>query len=414
MVTNRPFLLRFLFLYVLFYTSPFPLDQLGILYLRDIYELMWIPVIDWVGNLFITINIADLGIGPDTPLEFILALVFAVLSALGALVWTRFDTSDKKVTYWFFLYLRLYLGLIMFTYGIGKILPLQMHHFPLSRLLVTIGDSDTWGLTWNFMAFGRGYEIFTGLVEAVGGILLFHRRTRLLGGLILIGALINVVAINLFYGVPVKLFASHLLLFSILIVLPDSKRIFNFLANNPVESLDEIRPDFSKRQRLFIDSTKWIFVTIAMFLSINYSLSLVKEMSDVPLFGIYEVDKYVLNGEEVPPLATDSVRLKYMVIDNNYGIQMIPMDGDYKLIPAEIDTINQKIAFKESLMGEDSLFIDYNFRDRSFELRGVTGEDSLFITGQILTEEDFRINQNRFYLIRTHENTQHNTAWPRR
>ena len=62
-------------------------------------------------------------------------------AALGALLWTRFETSEKQINYWFLLYLRLYLGLTMFAYGLAKVLPLQMHGYELSRLLVTIGDS---------------------------------------------------------------------------------------------------------------------------------------------------------------------------------------------------------------------------------------------------------------------------------
>ena len=413
MITSRPFLLRFLFLYVILYTLRFLPTSLGLMDFSLLDRVLWVPLVDWIGSLFTSGNLSESGMGPDTLVHFILVPVRMFFSALGALLWTRFETSDKKINYWFLLYLRICLGSIMFSYGLVKILPLQMHGYPLSRLLVTIGDSTTWGLTWNFMAFGRGYEIFTGLIEAIGGILLFHRRTRLLGGLILIGALINVVAINLFYGVPVKEFAIHLLFFTMLIVLPDAKRTANFLINRSVNPLDNISPDFTRRKRLIIDSFKWILVGLILFIQIKGNLSWLKQRSEIPLFGIYEVDTYMLNGVEVPPLATDSVRLKYLVIDNNRAIQMMPMNGEYKMIPVEIDTNSQKISLEKSLMGEDSLFVDYKFQDNLFEMVGVTGKDSLFITGQIKTAEDFTINQNRFNLIRTRENSQHNSAWPK-
>ena len=413
MISSRPFLLRFLFLYVLLFTLPFPLEVLGVFRAYVLDGVIWIPLIDWFGSLFTSNNISTSGTGSDTLVQFIKVPVMMILSALGAFLWTRYETSDQKINYWFLLYLRLFLGSIMFMYGFAKILPLQMHGYPLSRLLVTIGDSTTWGLTWNFMALGRGYELFTGLVEAIGGILLFHRRTRLIGGLILVGALVNVVAINFFYNVPVKLYASHLLLFAVLIILPDSKRMFNFLTNKPVNSLDEIFPDFGKTQRLIISAAKWTLVSIILFLQVSGNLSWFKQRSDIPLLGIYEVDKYIFNGEEIPPLATDSVRLNYVVIDDKRRIQLVPMNGSYKMISAKIDTNTRKITLAESLIGKDSLIFDYKFQDKSFEMAGITGEDSLIITGQIKTKEDFMIFQNRFSLIRTRENSQHNTAWPR-
>jgi hypothetical protein len=45
------------------------------------------------------------------------------------------------------------------------------------------------------------YSMFTGVIEAVGGALLFNRRTTTLGALVSLGALSQVVALNLSYYV---------------------------------------------------------------------------------------------------------------------------------------------------------------------------------------------------------------------
>ena len=57
--------------------------------------------------------------------------------------------------------------------------------------------------------------MFAGFAEVLGGMLLFWRRTTLLGALILTGVLVNVVAPQLrLSDVPVKLCSLHLLAFA--------------------------------------------------------------------------------------------------------------------------------------------------------------------------------------------------------
>ena len=75
-----------------------------------------------------------------------------------------------------------------------------------------------------------------GLAEFIGGVLLFHKRTRLLGGLVLIPVITNIMAINFFYDVPVKLFSSELLFIAIIVVALDLKRVPTFVIfNKPTE-----------------------------------------------------------------------------------------------------------------------------------------------------------------------------------
>jgi len=66
------------------------------------------------------------------------------------------------------------------------------------------------GLLWTFMAASKGYQIFTGAAEVLGGILLLWKRTTTLGALTVFGVMANVMALNFFYDVPVKLLSTHL------------------------------------------------------------------------------------------------------------------------------------------------------------------------------------------------------------
>ena len=62
----------------------------------------------------------------------------------------------------------------------------------------------------DFFGFSKGYNLFLGLGEFIAGTLLLHRKTRLIGTLIALSIITNIVAINFFYDIPVKLFSSFI------------------------------------------------------------------------------------------------------------------------------------------------------------------------------------------------------------
>ena len=93
------------------------------------------------------------------------------------------------------------------------------------------------------MQASKPYELFGGGGEVLGGLLLFHRRTALLGALVSIGVMANVCALNWLYGVPVKLFSTHLLLTAALLLLPHRHNLWAlFVQNRPTVPVDLTAP----------------------------------------------------------------------------------------------------------------------------------------------------------------------------
>ena len=84
-------------------------------------------------------------------------------------------------------------------------------------------------LRWDFMGFSRSYQLFTGAVELLGVVFLFFGRTTLLGALILIGALTNVLMMDIAYGVSVRRIALRLLLPALVLAAADLSRLINLL-----------------------------------------------------------------------------------------------------------------------------------------------------------------------------------------
>jgi hypothetical protein len=100
-------------------------------------------------------------------------------------------------------------------------------------------------LSWLFLGYSFKYQFFSGLMETTAGVLLLFRRTVTLGLFVAAGAFANVVMINMSYDVPVKLYASHLLLACIFLLAWDAKRLFSFLVlNRPASGTSLYEPYF--------------------------------------------------------------------------------------------------------------------------------------------------------------------------
>ena len=194
--------------------------------------------------LGVTLTIFPAGSGDTTynyiELAFELALAIVVATGWHAAVRGRpvSARTQDHVT----IFVRYVLGATMLSYGWIKILPVQMPAPGPDRLLTPIGDTSPMGLLWTFMGASAAYQMFAGLGEALGGVLLFWRRTTLLGSLILTGVLANVVALNFCFDVPVKLYSSHLLAMALFIMAPHAPRLLAVLLLNRPAASCELRP----------------------------------------------------------------------------------------------------------------------------------------------------------------------------
>src|SRR5215204_3282874 len=157
------------------------------------------------------------------------------IAAVACLAWTILDRRRahyERPAYWLRLVVRYYIAMAALSYGIIKLFVLQMPFPALSQLATPLGDLLPMRLSWLFIGYSTPYEVFSGAMETVAGLLLLYRRTITAGLFAATGAFLNVVMINLAYDVPVKLFASHLLFACLFLLAFDAKRLINFLILN--------------------------------------------------------------------------------------------------------------------------------------------------------------------------------------
>jgi hypothetical protein len=320
----RRILFRFAFAYLVLYNLPFPLSHVP--YLDDlVYSLdsaVWGFVVPAVGDQVFGLDITTEGNGSgDRTWNYVHVFCMLVLALAATAIWTFLDRRRAhyaRLHEWLRLYVRLALAFSMLSYGAIKIIPSQFPAPSLDRLVQPFGDASPMGILWTFMGASAAYTIFSGLCEMIGGLLLVSRRTTLLGALVSAGVLTNVVLLNFCYDVPVKLYSLHLLLMAIFLILPDLQRLLRLFVFNRGAEPAQIRPLFHRRwlhwsalalRTVFVFGWAGFLVFQAYKGDQEYGSRAPKP----PLYGIWSVDVFEVDGVARPALVTDEGRWRRLI-----------------------------------------------------------------------------------------------------
>ena len=351
-------LFRFGFSYLLLYLLPAYLGLLGYIPYGGVivggYMSFWRAVVPWAGKHAFQLSITVFPNGSaDTTYNYVEIVCFALLAVLAALVWTLLDrrrASYARLYEWLRVYVRFGLAMAMLQYGLAKIVPGgQFGKPPLDRLLQPFGDASPMGLLWTFMGASTAYTVFAGLTETLGGLLLTMRRTLLLGALVSAAAMANVVILNFSYDVPVKIYSSHLLAMALFLALPDLRRLANlFVLNRPVKPA-EIRPLFARRglhRGALVFRTIFVAGFAVLLLYVTYDSYRIygDPAAKSPLYGIWDVDELVVDGQVRPPLITDDSRWRRVVFDYPQMMAILRMSNTRDRYVLKLNTVRRTLA----------------------------------------------------------------------
>jgi hypothetical protein len=263
----------------------------------------------------------------DTSYMYAHLLLCLSVAAVACVAWSVLDRKRPhydRLAFWLRMSVRYYIAAAALSYGVIKLFALQMSFPTLSQLSTPLGDLLPMRFSWLFIGYSVPYQFFSGCMETVAGLLLLYRRTVTAGLFAATGAFMNVVMINMAYDVPVKLYASHLLLACIFLLALDSKRLLNFLVLNRVTP-----PTAAWEPKFSLPWQRWGAAGVKLLLL--YQLLYVPSMrawtgykaNKRPVVGlpfkagVYEVKRYVVNRDSVPLSAGDSLRWRDVIIDNN-------------------------------------------------------------------------------------------------
>jgi uncharacterized membrane protein YphA (DoxX/SURF4 family) len=196
---------------------------------------VWRPLVE-LGGKVLSLEIPPprmTGSG-DTIGDYVRVVVSGVLALLIGLLWSldKRRTRHEPVVDFSRDYLRLSLAMTLIGYGMAKVLVQQFPPLDQYTLFETYADSSPMGLLWRFMGFSPFYERFAGFAELVAGVLMIWRRTTTAGALVCTVVMSNVVLLNFCFDVPVKILSTHLLVFGLVLLAPDAKRLLSVIFTN--------------------------------------------------------------------------------------------------------------------------------------------------------------------------------------
>jgi hypothetical protein len=294
----------------------------------------------------------------DTALGWITILLIFVVSMLGTVLWGILDHrrgNDRIAAVWMRYGLRLALVFIMLRYGIFKIFPLQMSRPSLAVLNEPLGQSSPMTLLWTLVGLNPVYQIASGLLEAGCGLLLFFRRTALVGALLGIVVMTNVVLLNFCFDVPVKLGALLILFALFVLVWPDLRPLYDFFLSHTSSRLESAwRPMWKTRVALraaIVAEISYVLMTLYFLLPATYRQAMLESANrraPSPLSGEWRVDsaKRVVNGQTIdaPVLTAEGAPMTALFLEPDGRAMARSADGRLWRGGATIDTSRHTLS----------------------------------------------------------------------
>jgi uncharacterized membrane protein YphA (DoxX/SURF4 family) len=342
------------------------------------------PIVFWTAAHIFRVSQSlvykDTGSG-DKRFDWVLMFCILTFAIVVSAIWSALDRKRPNYSAlykWFRLFIRFCLASQMIVYGMMKAFPVQMPAPYLTQLVERFGDFSPMGVLWSSIGVAPAYEVFAGCAELLGGVLLVFPRTTTLGALVCLADLTHVFVLNMTYDVPVKLLSFHLILLSLLLLVPDVKRLVDFFLLNRPTAPSADAPLFTARRASRIAFAAQLIVGLWL-LGMNAYASKVawyqygggRPVS--PLYGIWEVKQQVVDGQVRAPQPSDSNPWRRITFDFPTFVNFQRMDDSPAWYAISIDMKNKTLV-----MTDDQ---DKNWKANfSFER---SGQDDMTLDGSM-------------------------------
>jgi hypothetical protein len=347
----------------------------------------------------------------DRAFDWVFSFWLLVFSVLATAIWSILDRKRQNyqtLHKWFWLAMRIALAGQMFSYGIVKIIPLQMPYPNLSRLLEPFGNLSPMGVLWASIGASPAYETFAGSAELLGGLLLVFPRTAIFGALVCLADMIQVFMLNMTYDVPVKLLSFHLILLSLFVLAPRLQRIVSFFfLNRAVETCTPIELFRTSRANRIALAVQVILAMTLLGLNLHDSIKSWHAYGGgapkSPLYGIWNVDQLSVDGQVRPPVLTDPDRWRRVIfgIPTRMGFQR--MDDSFVGYTASINVKDGTLALtKDSDKNWKASFTYQRPAQDRLTLDGVMDGHKLRMQLQLFDRNKFLLVQTHFRWIQDH------------
>jgi len=411
---------RFFFIYLLLNISPWTwLGEIpGISYLNDFYSKAMNRAVHFSNDHFFHVRktLVLLNGSGDTSYGWAQVWLFLSIAFIGCIIWSLLDRKRKayhQLNHWLCLFTRYYIALIAFIYGIEKLFALQMPFPNISQLATPLGDFLPMRLSWMFIGYSSPYQIFSGVMETIVGLLLLYRRTATLGILMGTAVFLNVMMLNLCYDIPVKIFSIHIVLLCVFLMVNEFERIICFfILNKPAAACNLYEFHFPKKwMRIARIVLKIAFVIIAVGLQlynmIRYYKSSNTDLSVKPFkTGVYNVAVFAVNGDTIPISINDSLRWRDVIFDKNGSGSIKTSDTALRQRYKRAyfiyvgDTIKHTISLKKMQGDSNAIFqFHYSLPDSNTVLLSGWGKNGSVYVQLKRSNWNFQLAEKQFHWL---------------
>jgi hypothetical protein len=362
----------------------------------------------WFGMHVLQLTPAQLPVIPtgsgDGMVAWMENLVYVVAAVAACAVWTIADrkrTEYRKLNEWLNIYVRFTLAFVLFGYGFAKIVPNQFPYPTLEKLSEPLGEFSPMGLLWTFMGYSPAYNFFTGMGEALGGLLVCFRRTTTAGALLAITVLSNVVFLNFAYDVPVKLYSANLLLMAVFLTIPDMRRLLDVLVLNRPTQARNLHPLYRTRameRASFTLRALLVVYAVGVQLAGNMSRYHGSTAAPVPpLYGIYDVQSLTRGGKDVPLVVTDPSLWRRVIFSRFDRLSIRTMADSMARYTVKLDTTARSLVATARFDSTMKLAFTYAKPSAGeLVLSGRVGGDTIVARLKRVDETKFLLNARGF------------------
>jgi hypothetical protein len=367
----------------------------------------------WTGeHLFGVAGVEDAAGGE--PLFFwVQSFWVLVVSIAATVVWSIIDRGRHNYAAlhrWFRLFVRFALAGAMLEYGMTKVIPTQFPAPSLETLVTPTGDLTLSALLWTSIGASPAYEIFTGCIEVLGGILLLVPRTTILGAILSMVAMIQVFALNMTYDIGLKLVSFHLIMLALFLVAPEASRLADFFFRDRPTGASKQAPLFktayANRVAVAFQIVFGLYL-VGMYAYINVRFWDVggggKPKS--PLYGIWNVESISVDGETRGALLNDyDRRWRRVIFDTPNIVAFQRTDDSFARFGAVVDPSRRTVSLTKG--GSRNWAANFNFERPSADRLILDGEMDGYRIRTELQLVDFgtyRLLNSTFRWVRPHE-----------
>jgi len=314
-------------------------------------------ITSWVAVhvLGITTPLVYTGNSRDTNFFWSQLFVVLITAAIATVVWSSLDPRRKNYAAlhkWFRLFIRFLLAAQMFYFGMVKIIPTQFPAPSLITLLAPVGNLSLQGFLWTSIGVSPAYQIFTGVVEVVGGLLLIAPRTTTLGAMICLASMFQVLVLNMTYDVGVKILSFQLALMSMFLLAPDLRAVMNVFVfkRSGVDSFAEPQLFLSARSNRIALAVQIAFglYLLGAYTNVGWTFWYADGGGGGPrslLYGIWNIEQLSVDGQSRPPRLNDyDRRWRRVVFDSPQWIFFQRTDDSFMRYGVSIDAQQNTLA----------------------------------------------------------------------